>query len=85
MAGIKKTDMGTEVNVTAFLYNLVSAVGKKEIEWPEAQKKLSAYLAEMTPEERTEWRKQIGEQVRRLQYVAEAFSQELTVLASNQG
>ena len=67
------------------LYEMVKLVGEEKLSLKEATKILRQYIAvELTTEQQEEWKKNAVPRARRLMSIAEAFSQELTVIAAGQ-
>lgn len=74
-----------QVQSTDPLYEMVKLVGEEKLSLKEATKILRQYIAvELTTEQQEEWKKNAVPRARRLMSIAEAFSQELTVIAAGQ-
>jgi hypothetical protein len=66
------------------LYNMIRLVGEERISLQEATTSLRAYLLSLSIEEQKTWKENAVARARRLMMVAEAFSQELTVMGAGQ-
>ncbi len=66
------------------LYDMVRAVGNERLDFHEAVVILRRHVSNLSAEELEAWKKEAVPRSRRLMSIAEAFTQELTVMSAGQ-
>lgn len=66
------------------LWDLIAEVGEKKSTLQEASGKLREYIRSLSPAEYELWRTGAGDLGRQIMRIAEAFNQEVTVIAAGQ-
>lgn len=65
-------------------YDLQCGVGDGRMDINQALRSLRLWVSQLNEEEREEWKRDAVSRARRLMQIAEAFQQELTVMAAGQ-
>jgi hypothetical protein len=66
------------------LYDMILAVGNEKLTLPQATTQMRVYVASLSDDAQEEWKKNAVPRARRLMSIAEAFTQELTVMGAGQ-
>lgn len=78
------TQTGSKTGQTNPLWYLIAEVGNGKCTLQSATTRLREYIKTMTPEEFETWRTGAGDVGRQIMRIAEAFNQEVTVIAAGQ-